>query len=183
MIPEPTNTCLNKYFCCCVRSDDREAMVDDNSYVRWPIRVGNFILFYGRRRSTWPYHCLVGPDWPFVIMVYFLIIVVNAGVLYWISPLGWPPVVIGIPGTLFLLITYSIVAFSDPGIVYKNDFSDINAGDIEDPMHSSHAIPRVTFALQRSIECGNCNFQRPLTAHHCTYCKVCVNHLDHHCPW
>ena len=34
-----------------------------------------------------------------------------------------------------------------------------------------------------TVECGQCQIQRPYSARHCYYCKVCVEDLDHHCPW
>jgi DHHC palmitoyltransferase len=34
----------------------------------------------------------------------------------------------------------------------------------------------------QTTECGICNVKRPLSAHHCHDCGVCVDELDHHCP-
>jgi len=34
-----------------------------------------------------------------------------------------------------------------------------------------------------TMECGQCQIQRPFSARHCAYCGVCVESLDHHCPW
>jgi predicted amidophosphoribosyltransferase len=47
----------------------------------------------------------------------------------------------------------------------------------------SVAPARVAFALERTMECGNCLLHRPMTARHCSYCKACIKELDHHCPW
>lgn len=33
------------------------------------------------------------------------------------------------------------------------------------------------------IECSLCQLERPRTASHCYDCNVCVDELDHHCPW
>ena len=33
------------------------------------------------------------------------------------------------------------------------------------------------------ISCGVCEMKRPVTASHCYDCGVCVDELDHHCPW
>eukprot|EP01032_Pedospumella_encystans_P008432 gene8432-10011_t len=38
-------------------------------------------------------------------------------------------------------------------------------------------------AVPHTIECGQCDLRRPYTARHCDYCKLCVDNLDHHCPW
>ena len=77
------------------------------------------ILLCGKKRSFFPLHCLVGPDWPIVVMVYTLIIVITIGVLVLVSPLGWPVGLIGGLGCLSLLCFYSATACSDPGIIYK----------------------------------------------------------------
>lgn len=263
MLAAPLQDALNRWCCPCVRTPG-DSLADDHSYVRNPVKVGNFILLYGRRRSSFPHHCMVGPDWPFVVVVFFLIFIVNAVILYVISPLGWPPVLIGVVGALGLLGSYSVVAFSDPGIVYRNEYSENNfspppipsltytatvssailptAGDgrinadvsskssssasetdvaaVDDVESGSHerllplasasptlgtgsvsvhqtSIPgppvistppsiaptRVAFALERTMECGNCLLHRPMTARHCSYCKTCIKELDHHCPW
>ncbi|RYY70057.1 hypothetical protein EON63_22990 [archaeon] len=33
------------------------------------------------------------------------------------------------------------------------------------------------------IECTFCKVQRPISARHCYDCGVCIDGLDHHCPW
>lgn len=52
----------------------------------------------------------------------------------------------------------------------------------------SHQLPPITVqpyvpAVPSTIECGQCDLQRPYSARHCSMCKVCVDGLDHHCPW
>ena len=34
-----------------------------------------------------------------------------------------------------------------------------------------------------TMECSICHLYRPATAVHCYECGVCVDRLDHHCPW
>jgi hypothetical protein len=181
---------LERWFCCCI-GDDR-GLYDDGNPVEVPTRVGQSILFYGRRKSQFPYHCMVGPDWPFVALVFFLIISINIAVLYVISPIGWIPVIIGLVGACALLSAYSRTVFSDPGIVYKNDFpaphdpADLEANrnqksTLQTPImtNTSTIMPTVP----HTIECGHCDLRRPYTARHCDYCKLCIDNLDHHCPW
>jgi hypothetical protein len=112
--------------CCFFVNDEieqgKDPLVDDGLAVAWPTRVGSSLLFYGKKKSKFPFHCMAGPDWPLAMGVYFLIIIVNTGVLALISPLGWPPVLIGIFAALCLLVAFSVVACSDPGIIYKNDY-------------------------------------------------------------
>ena len=38
-------------------------------------------------------------------------------------------------------------------------------------------------SVPHTIECGQCDLRRPFTARHCEYCKLCIDNLDHHCPW
>jgi hypothetical protein len=113
-------------------------LINNGKFSCAPVRVGSSILLCGKKRSFFPFHCLVGPDWPVVILVYLLIISINVVVLAVVSPLGWPPVLIGSVGALALLYAYSAVSCSDPGIIFKNDcnrISDYNNDDIEDPLY------------------------------------------------
>lgn len=178
---------LEHCFCCCVGPD--QGLWDDGLPVSAPVRVGVNILFYGKRKSAFPFHCLAGPDWPFSVVVLFLMISINAAVLYVISPIGWIPVMIGIIGAVSLLCAYMRTAFSDPGIIYKNDYPappeqrDLESSEslttTQSPVTLSASMPGVP----HTIECGQCALRRPYTARHCDYCKVCIDNLDHHCPW
>lgn len=150
-----------------------------------------------KRKSYFPFHFLVGPDWPIVVLVYGMIISIDTVVLAVVSPLGWPPVLIGIFGSCCLLYSYSAVVFSDPGIVFKNNSpgQSLTDSDIEgnssvdgvDPkLNSPLTSDRNSQLIRRvpdTVECGHCEFQRPYSARHCHYCKVCIDDLDHHCPW
>lgn len=136
---------------------------------------------------------MVGPDWPIVLLVYVLIVVIDGVVLGVISPLGWPPVLIGIFGMIVLLTSYSFVACSDPGIIYRTIEPEIEATeiDLEESLNNGegksivtterklHSMPKVP----DTVECGHCAFKRPYSARHCHYCEVCIDDLDHHCPW
>lgn len=188
MIDARAREALERWCCCCVR--DTQNLWDDGQPVSAPTRIGISILFYGKRKSRFPFHCMVGPDWPFVAGVFFLIISINIAVLYVISPIGWIPVVVGLAGAVALLVAYSCTVFSDPGIVYKNEYP--SAADIEanasSQSNSSHTpiianTSTVMPVVPHTIECGHCDLRRPYTARHCDYCKMCIDNLDHHCPW
>ena len=233
-------------------------LVDDGSFhmcCSRPKRVGEQWLLCGRRSSYFPFHCMVGPDWPLVLLVYFLIIGINAVVLGLASPcLGWPVLLIGLGGFLVLIGAYTSVACSDPGIIYQElevydevEEKEIGGGvDVESGVGASKSInnssgsaddnnsssptgsengsttPILDNALSGQIaptssssssssggggggtkrrlrtkaspqtnnihgvtvkstmECGQCQLERPFSARHCHYCGVCVDELDHH---
>jgi len=98
-------------------------LFDDGKHVKKCTAIGkgdgHSILLCGKRQSYFPFHCIVGPDWPVVVMVYCLILAANLIVLPIVAPLGLPVVIIGVTGFLSLLYCYSAVACSDPGIVYE----------------------------------------------------------------
>ncbi|KAJ1439357.1 DHHC palmitoyltransferase-domain-containing protein [Ochromonadaceae sp. CCMP2298] len=196
MIHQHIREPLERWFCPCVQASSD--LSDDGQWVSSPVKIGSSILLYGRRKSAFPAHCLVGPDWPFVCLVLFLIVAVNAVVLGVISPIGWPPVLIGLVGTLVLMVTYCRTAFSDPGIVYRNDcdaplrpsrdiesIESIESIDdkptLQTPIMQGEGGP--SLHLPHSMDCGQCDFKRPYSARHCDYCGTCVDQLDHHCPW
>jgi hypothetical protein len=195
MIAAPCRQFFDNICCFCVTEDS--SLNDDGSFVTKPVKVGNSFLLYGRRKSYFPFHCMVGPDWLMVVIVFVLIIAIDAVMLYVISPLGWPPVLIGIIGCIMLLGSFCVVAFSDPGTVYKNDYNPVQSTSIEvievdnssplQQMEQSTSARNPAFRCDHqhsdTIECGQCEFKRPKTARHCTYCKTCIDKLDHHCPW
>ena len=96
-----------------------------DSFVTSPTKIGNgyesySILLYGRRRGPFPFHCMVGPDWPMLILVYVLILAANLTILPIISHLGSPVTIIGIVGFISLLYCYSAASCSDPGVIYDD---------------------------------------------------------------
>jgi len=263
MIANEVVDVLNRLCCSCVNEESlnyKDDLIDDDLFITKPIKIGKSILLYGKRKSYFPFHCLVGPDWPMIIIVYFLIISINAVFLWIFSALGWIPVIIGLFSTICILISYSITIFSDPGIIYKNDYDpavmvvrsldsgsitrnnnnvniihSINGNDIEkNLLLHSNTVPtdsgRVTSTANfnsnhnnstvipvdnsvnhtssggsgnnsysmnttsssmiipfvppiNTVDCGQCNLKRPHSARHCNYCGVCMDGLDHHCPW
>lgn len=187
-----------RIFCSCISRPDKYAtLIDDGKYTFFSCtRIGTSILLCGKRKSKFPFQCLVGPDWPMVVAVYGLIIVINAVVLAVIAPIGWPPVLIGSVGAIALLFTYSVVVCSDPGIVFRNDFDVVEDPSNANQESTNSAITSSATAtvgdssassrlrtVPQTIDCGACEMKRPYSARHCSYCEVCVEELDHHCPW
>lgn len=62
---------------------------------------------------------------------------------------------------LFILISFSFAAFSDPGIIFQHEYEI-------DPEASS---------TEQVIQCVQCNVKRPHTARHCYRCGVCVDQV------
>jgi hypothetical protein len=88
----------------------------------------------------------------------------------------WGPIVIilGTVSIFVLLVVFSCTACSDPGIIFKtpNNLVDIeNKDSIQD------------LNLNNLIECSQCQIDRPKTANHCYQCGLCIDEIDHHCPW
>jgi len=78
--------------------------------------------------------------------------------------------------TFFSLLFYFVVFLTDPGIVVP---------PLEDRKDSGLNVKMIefknkTYALKY---CVTCRMHRPLRAHHCRICNVCIDDLDHHCPW
>ena len=208
LLPAERRKYFDSIFCFCVQKEDlnnqREPLFDDGKFVWWPIRVGDSILFYGKRNSFFPFQCHIGPDWHAVVIVFASIVFTNVLVLSLIRPLGWPVILIGGVGDLCVTISYSCVAFSDPGTIYKHGDSGSNEESInglEENVESTNKYSKVTSTNHKAkkfkicetknnlnlntpqIDCDICAIKRPTTASHCPYCGVCVNKLDHHCPW
>jgi hypothetical protein len=105
--------------------------------------------------------------------------------------LGSPPFIIGCIFAGLLLCSYCLVAFSDPGIIYKankpNSSSDGNPNDITDINSLSNLIEDGTglnnenntmnvaaseqdkqsmpqVHVPQQMECGSCEHMRPITS-------------------
>ncbi len=135
MVPDQIRQSLKPYICCCVKPGiEGTELFDDDRYIAWPEWIGNSIIFWGKRQSKFPYHCFVGPDWPVVIMTYFLIILFNGVVMGIISPLGWPFLLAIALSCAMLLYWYSAVIATNPGIIYRSLGDRVNStsgADIE----------------------------------------------------
>lgn len=205
-----TNT-LEKCFCIGLKEAKKEEWFVDDGKWHFMKRFDRNIILCGRRRSYFPFHCHVGPDWPMIILVYFLVIFIDGIVLWAIHEIGYPTIIIGGIGTVIVLISYTATACTDPGMIYETDYSkpmisnttsssgrDIEMNDNSLSVSSrqpSEASNELLGTVQKTpsglpvvppistIECGNCHLQRPYSSHHCHYCKTCVDRLDHHCPW
>lgn len=144
MVPAEIKQVLITSFCTWVEpSKEGEELIDDDTFVTWPKFVGDRILFWGKKKSYWPYQCFLGTDWPIVVLTYFLIVVINVVVLTVIAPLGWYVVLAGSISCAILLIFYSATVATNPGIIYetREDIVDLessscdNSANLESESH------------------------------------------------
>jgi len=62
--------------CPCIKSFPKgEERVDDDVFYTYPHFVGNNVLLCGRKNSRFPFHCMIGPEWPCMLLTYALICV------------------------------------------------------------------------------------------------------------
>jgi palmitoyltransferase ZDHHC9/14/18 len=173
-------------------SKERERVLD-GKFHRWPIRVGNSWLLYGKKNTSFPYQAFVGPEWPCMIITNILIIVptyffiVNVAAKWHIAV-----AILACCSGIFLLCMFAATACSDPGIVFiEDDPESIELGDTSQGKSPEEKLElgggaKVGTASKNGVQkimCGQCGNDRPRTASHCYECGLCVNHLDHHCPW
>jgi palmitoyltransferase ZDHHC9/14/18 len=182
------------FLCCCAtkleKGDERKI---DGKYYKRPVRIGNSYLLCGKKNSAFPYHLFVGPEWPCMIITNVLIIVPTYFFITGIATDMGIGMVIGVCCTaVLLLVMFAATACSDPGIVFipgsEGEVEGTQAKSPEEKMEggimsykdksASTAAPSVPM-----IQCGQCCMDRPRTASHCYECGLCVDHLDHHCPW
>jgi hypothetical protein len=68
---------------------------------------------------------------------------------------------------------------SEPELKNISTNEEIKVSENETPTNTS--IPNTSNTTE-TILCGQCEIQRPYTSRHCSYCGVCIDKLDHHCP-
>jgi len=146
--------------------------------------IGSNLLLYGsskkisNRRSnggTWPFYCLVGPDWPCQMAAFGLILIPSYFWLRDVTPAivsGNAITIMGIISTVGASGCLAMTGCSDPGIVMPKRVSKLDMGNV------SQIHPETG-----EVFCTKCTAYRPSGAMHCYRCNVCVEGMDHHCPW
>mmetsp|Transcript_4034 Transcript_4034/g.4159 ORF Transcript_4034/g.4159 Transcript_4034/m.4159 type:complete len:193 (+) Transcript_4034:117-695(+) len=120
----------------------------------------------------------MGPHWPGVLVVVFLILggTYMSFMLIDLIPSNRGstlPILFRLSSTFFFTITMAslmLTACSDPGIVRATPISGREETEEE---------------LENTIYCEICSIYQPerLQIRHCQECDVCILNLDHHCPW
>lgn len=175
----------------CVRKDTTEVerTLDGKFHLR-PHMVGHSILLYGKKNSRWPMQAMIGPEWPCMVFTNLLIIVPSYFFLVNVA-VHWHPavLVIGIITSCTLLCAFLCTACTDPGIIWIDpEDMELSRGGTqlktrEEKLESGTSSIGVSQVKGKLIMCGTCRIDRPVTAKHCYECGVCVDELDHHCPW
>ena len=62
---------------------------------------------------------------------------------------------------------YALTALKNPGIVLPNEFLE------DEDQEANYSMSK----------CNKCNIMRDHTTVHCHDCNVCIQGMDHHCPW
>lgn len=170
---------------CAPRPPEDEEFSLDQVYHRKPLLIGNTILLYGLKNSHFPQQCLIGPDWPCMLVTIALIFVPTVFFLINVAAVLSPAlIVLGVLSLILLLGIFLRTACSDPGIVFSEPRSIEEGGSntslvIEEEKSQNEASSASISVMQ----CSQCRINRPNTASHCYECNVCVDKLDHHCPW
>jgi len=150
----------------------------DGKFVLTPHRIGNSFLLFGAKDSRFPFHCFVGPEWPCMLCTYSLVIIPSIFFLVNVAT-QWgnsAVVAIGVLTFLAVLLAFSATACTEPGIIFVPSLyipsTSIDKAELGESSGRGN-----------TLECVICNIERPRTASHCYECGVCVDQLDHHCPW
>jgi len=184
---------------CGYRFSNNTERKEDGKFIYCiPHRVGNMILLYGKRSTGFPYHLLIGPEWPCMIVTYSFIIIPTIFFLLNVASLLGPIVIsLGVCILSLTVCAFSCTACTDPGIIFESQNAIITDEETGIPCNSSisdrsnnniindsiSGINTKKIAKKQSIVCNICKVDRPLSASHCYTCNVCVDELDHHCPW
>ena len=140
---------------------------------------------------------MVGPDYPCMLVTYLLI--VGGGLLTCVFQtdeatwqrtcmFGW---------TILTFFAFSMAACSDPGIIFNSGEDKPPELDVEafinNPAPNSAPPQTDLEAAQRRLKapttamkftkCVHCEVYRTAKASHCYECNLCIEELDHHCPW
>ena len=137
--------------------------LDYDEHCHCCLRVGATWLICGKKRGRWPLQWFVGPDWCCMLCTYTLVLVPTAAFIIFIGEHHWAARYGAVLTGSATLVAFSSAACSDPGVIYREASETGNEGDV----HS----------------CRRCDVIRPHEARHCYECQVCIDDLDHHCPW
>ncbi|ETV77318.1 hypothetical protein H257_08764 [Aphanomyces astaci] len=109
-----------------------------------------------------PHVLHVGPNLGCMLITYSIILAPTLIFVFANSLASWVSVLL-IVSIALTFLSFSMVACSDPGVIREHYVNAV--GD------------------DAGILCAHCQIRRPLNAIHCYECEVCIDGMDHHCPW
>ncbi|XP_026664451.2 probable protein S-acyltransferase 7 [Phoenix dactylifera] len=83
--------------------------------------------------------------------------------------------------TLTVIINLVLASTRDPGVVPRNDKSQLE--EVGTSIGSRSRRISVSGVEVKVKYCRICKIFRPPRSCHCTVCDNCVEKFDHHCPW
>eukprot|EP00755_Sulcionema_specki_P011356 Sspe_Gene.48832::Locus_25771_Transcript_3_3_Confidence_0.600_Length_1477::g.48832::m.48832/K20028/ZDHHC2_15_20; palmitoyltransferase ZDHHC2/15/20 len=132
------------------------------------------------RKGFWLDRVLVPTVWLLLLVTYFVFAVQICG--DYVAGAGWPTSsprnwstsslsLLAIGTALYFLVIWGYVQLlrTPPGFVPRRF-------GVRHPLVS-------TFEMDSLPQCVPCEAYKPVRAHHCSKCRVCVLRYDHHCPW
>ncbi|GLE11061.1 hypothetical protein PINS_up023359 [Pythium insidiosum] len=165
-----------------VHDDDREELsTAARKYHRHPSRRDLCCVRFGRTRVLYslsaqygyfPMTAHVGPHWPFMLITYA--VALGPLVMLFVGDRIHVGLRIAlITSSVVTTVVFSLVACSDPGVVFQS----------YEPLAPANGDELPTGEQPSAVICAQCQLRRPKDASHCADCGVCVRKLDHHCPW
>lgn len=138
------------------------------------------------RPRSWPFICMIGPDWPCLLITFGLIFGPTIAFLALISVHMHPAIMgVSILTLLCLVVALLLTSGSDPGYVTKQSIRgyERQRERIYNAAEREKGPGAGALALNDYSMCSLCNVLRDRGTAHCYDCNACVLELDHHCPW
>ena len=150
-----------------------------------PRKVGTNWLLWGRVDTSFPFQGMVGPDWPCMIATYSLIVGGGYSIINYVIPetsLGdvGKFTVVGL--VIATVCSFTFAGCSEPGIVFV-ELGDEEEAEQGDALVAGAEEGKSKEKPKQQNRCRHCDVVRGSNASHCYDCNLCINGLDHHCPW
>jgi len=126
-------------------------------------QLGNmYVLHEVVKNSGTRRRLILGPQWQ-LLMILYVTLAVGTIVIYGcvVPNTRTMQIAVGVGLSSITLVTLTVVALKDPGIVPR------------------HTVPKG----QAWTFCDRCDSFRPPHSVHCSRCNVCIEEYDHHCAW